>query len=161
MLRSIERLSNKQYTIVLITIINVTMGIESKNNRGFCPEGLQAFKTLQRCTTVPTWRTGWTSIPERQVRVASLLQPFPNLARVSYGRFERVSGQCPGHSQPTPPLRLQLVTWLVDPIRDMWSIRVVTRTYVSQYTVLISPRATSSEVPHSRWPTPCMSKISK
>jgi hypothetical protein len=146
---------------VLITIINVTMGIESKNNQGFRPEGLQAFKTLQRCTTVPTWRTGWTSIPERHVRVASRLQPFPNPARVSYERFERVPGQCPGHSRPTPPLRLQLVTWLVNPIRDMWSVRVVTQIYVCQYTILTAPWVTSSEVPHSRWPTPCMSKISK
>jgi hypothetical protein len=45
--------------------------------------------------------------------------------------------------------RSQLVTWLVDPIHDMWSVRVVTRTYVSQYTVLTTPRAMSSEIPHS------------
>jgi hypothetical protein len=83
-------------------------------------------------------------------------------------RFDWVPDQCPRHSWPTPrPLpvsginRSQLVTWLVDPIRNMWSVQVVTRTYISQYTVLTAPWSMSSEIPHSQWPTPCMSRISK
>ena len=126
----------------------------------------------------PYGEMGQTSISRApEIRVASRLQPFPNPARISDKRFERLPsqcphfwlpGQCPGHSWPTPtPLpdsqinRLWLVTWLVDPIHDMWSVRVVTRTYVSQYTVLTTPRAMSSEIPHSWRPTPRMSKISK
>ena len=38
--------NSKQYTKVLITIINATIGIESRNNQKIHPEGLQAFKTL-------------------------------------------------------------------------------------------------------------------
>jgi hypothetical protein len=117
----------------------------------------------------PHGETGRTSISHApEIRIASCLQPFPNPARVSHERFERVPDQCPGHSRLTPPTlpvsrinRSQLVTWLVDPIRDMWSVQVVTRTYVSQYTVLTASRATSTEILHSRRPTPRMSKISK
>jgi hypothetical protein len=47
---------------VLITIINATMGIESRNNQKIHPEGLQAFSTLQRCTAVSTQKSGLTSI---------------------------------------------------------------------------------------------------
>jgi hypothetical protein len=35
--------------------------------------------------------------------------------------------------------RSQLVTWIVDPIHDMWSVQVVTQTYISQYMVLTAP----------------------
>jgi hypothetical protein len=38
-----------------------------------------------------------------EIRVASHLQHFPNLARMSYERFKRVPGQCPRHSRPMPP----------------------------------------------------------
>ena len=110
----------------------------------------------------PHGEMGRTSISHApEIRVASYLQPFPNLAQVSDERFKRLPGQCPEHFRPTPtPLPIwrinmsQLVTWLVDPISNMWSVWVVTWTYISQYMVLIAPRAMSSEIPHSRWPTP-------
>jgi hypothetical protein len=52
----------------------------------------------------PHGETGRTSISRAlEIRVASRLQPFPNPAWVSDERFERVPGQCPGHSRPTPP----------------------------------------------------------
>jgi hypothetical protein len=116
-----------------------------------------------------TEKIGWTSISHApEIRIASCLQPFPNPAQVFNERSDWVPDQCSIHSRPTPhPLlvlginRSQLVTWLVDPIRDMWSVQVVTRTYISQYTVLTTPRAMSSEIPHSWQRTPHMSRISK
>jgi hypothetical protein len=38
----------------------------------------------------------------------------------------------------------------------MWSVRVVTRTHISQYTVVNAPRAMLFEIPHSQRPTPRM-----
>ena len=88
----------------------------------------------------PHGEMGWTSISHvLEIKVASCLQPFPNLARVSDERFDWLLDQCLRHSWPTPtpsPVsrinRSWFVTWLVAPICDMWSIRMVTQTYASQ-----------------------------
>ena len=68
-------------------------GSRSKNNQ-FHPEGLQALNRLYtEDTTVPTRRTGWTTIPRAlEIRVASHLQPFPNLAKNVHGGVDWFPG---------------------------------------------------------------------
>lgn len=59
---------DKYYVIIMLTIPHLpTMGIERKITKGSCPKGLQAFKTLQRCTIVSTPKDGMsrhTLVPE-------------------------------------------------------------------------------------------------
>jgi hypothetical protein len=92
--------------------------------------------------------------PGLVVRVTSRSPTFPNLARMSDDRFERLPGHVQRHSRPMPnPLAsitdkpVMISSWLIAPIHDMWSVRVAIRSHVSQYTVLNAPRATSSEIP--------------
>jgi hypothetical protein len=158
------------YNKVLIVHCSCYHGYRKKEQpSSSIPKNSRLSRLCRGVQLYPHGEMGWTSISRApKIRVASHLQPFPNPARVSHERFERVPGPCPRHSWPMPPPlpvsrinRSQLVTWLVEPIHDMWSVRVVTRTYVSQYTVLTAPQATSSKIPHSRRPIPRMSKISK
>jgi hypothetical protein len=110
----------------------------------------------------PNGRTGLTTIP--RARGKGCLTS-PNISLVRPECLLKGSSGFPVNVLDIPDQprinRSQLVTWLVDPIGDIWSVRVVTRTYVSQYMVLTAPWATSPEIPYSRRPTPRLSKISK
>ena len=157
------------YNKVLIVHCSCYHGYRKKEQpNSSVPRDSRLSRLCRGVQLYPHGETGWTSISRApKIRVASCLKPFPNPAWVSDERFERLPSQCPRHSRPMPtPLpvswinRSHLVNWLIDPIHDMWSVWVVARIYVSQYMVLIAPRATLSEIPHSWWPIPRMSKIS-
>jgi hypothetical protein len=92
----------------------------------------------------PHGRTRLTTIPLRESK-GCLTSSNLSLtwSKCPTKRSDWVPNQCPGYSRLMPsPLpisqinRSQLVTWLVNPICYMWSVRVVTRTYVSQYYVV-------------------------
>ena len=94
----------------------------------------------------PHGRTRLTSIPHAQGKGCltpsnlSLIQPECHMKGRAGARS--MSRTFPTDATPWPVSsinRSQLVTRLVDPIHDMWSVWVVTQTYVSQYTILTAP----------------------
>ena len=139
------------------------MGQEIRTTNSVPRDFKLSIDSVQRVQLYPHEEWDEPPYPCARIRVASCLQSFPNPARNVHGGVDWFLGNATMIYPAPPSCQLNGQTshdQLLGLPPHMWYV-VCTggcSDTLSQWTVLNPPWATSLEIPHSQWPTPCLSE---